>query len=193
VEASAGGAVFDQWLQRCHYRVALVFADIVGSTLLIHSRGTEVYARVLSSYRERADRLAEGLDGRIVSREGDEIFAVFAAAGDAYRFARGLVDDAGHPLLTARVGLHVGTVHPHDEGLIGRAVPFAARVMAHGAPHEFWTSDAAKTAIEHEMPAVADRIPWVASEECVLDGVPAPQRLWRIASEPGAHEGPPDR
>ena len=121
------------------------------------------------------------LDGWVVSREGDEIFAAFLTAGAAYRFARAMFENAGHPEIHVRVGVHYGTVSCHDSGLIGRAVPYAARVMAHAAPSELWISDAAKTALEAESHSLAGAIPWIRSEECLLDGIPAPQRLWRAA------------
>jgi class 3 adenylate cyclase len=171
----------ERLLDRTGHRVGLVFADIVGSTLLLHNRGTEVYARILSAYRSRADTLALDQQGVVVSHEGDEVFAVFPSAATAYMYARGLFDDAGHPLLTARIGMHFGPVRRHESGLIGRVVPLAARVMAHAAPHQIWVSDAAKKALEAESSPLAEGIRWITSEQCLFDGVPDPQRLWRAA------------
>jgi adenylate cyclase len=175
------GLTIEQWLARAERGVGLVFADIVGSALLVHGEGTKVYARILSAYRSRADELVAGLDGWVVSREGDEIFSAFLSATSAYRFARAMFEDAGHPQVAVRIGVHFGTVSSHDSGLVGRVIPFAARVMAHAAPHEVWVSDAAKRALEAESLLLANEISWITSEQCLLDGIPAPQLLWRAA------------
>ena len=169
----------EDWLSRSDGDVCLVFADIVGSALLVHGQGTRVYAHVLSAYRLRAESLASALDGRIVSKEGDEIFAAFLSAATGYRFARELNDDAGHSLISVRVGVHVGHVSCHEARLVGRAVPLAARVMDHAGPHELWISDTARQALIAEDPSLVDAIPWVTSEVSVLQGIPEPQLLWR--------------
>jgi class 3 adenylate cyclase len=173
-------AVETDW-RRQDGAVGLVFADIVGSTRLINHHGTEVYARILGSYRSRADRLSSEFNGWIVSRTGDEIFAAFPGTLGAYGFARGLYDDAGDPLLIARIGMHFGSVRLRDTDVVGRVVPLAKRIMEHAAPHELWMSDIAKARLEAESHSVASAIPWIVSEECVLKGIPDPQRLWRAA------------
>lgn len=104
----------EDWLSRSDGDVCLVFADIVGSALLVHRQGTRVYAHVLSAYRLRAESLASAHNGRIISKEGDEIFAAFLDAPTGYRFARELNDDAGHTLISVRVGVHVGHVSCHE-------------------------------------------------------------------------------
>jgi len=162
-------------------RAALVFADILGSVLLVHSQGTEVYPHILGAYRNRALQLVTQLDGRLISKEGDEIFVAFLSAAAAYRFGCEMFQDAGHPLVAVRVGIHVGAVQSHDAGLVGRAVPFAQRVMDHAAAHELWLSDDAKRAIEHESPELAGEIRWVADERCILKGFPDTKQLWRAA------------
>jgi class 3 adenylate cyclase len=171
----------EDWLSRSDGDVCLVFADIVGSALLVHGQGTRVYAHVLSAYRLRAERLARALDGHIVSKEGDEIFAAFLNAVTGFRFARELNDDGGHALISVRVGLHVGHVSCHEARLVGRAVPLAARVMDHAGPHEIWISDMARQALIAEDPSLETAVPWVTSEVAILHGIPEPQVLWRAA------------
>lgn len=172
------------WLASSAREVGLVFADIVGSTALLHGQGTQIYARILNAYRRRAERVAAEEGGWIVSLEGDEIFAVFPTATKACRFGMALFEDAGDPRIAVRVGVHYGPVSRHGSGLVGRAVPTAARVMAHAAPHQMWVSDPARIALEREAqeqdPAAASFHPrWLTQEECTLDGIPGTQRLWR--------------
>jgi class 3 adenylate cyclase len=167
------------WLGGAGRSVGLVFADIVGSSQLVHGQGTRIFVDVLSAFRLRAELLAGALDGRIVSKEGDEIFAAFLTAGGAYHFARKISRDAGHPLISVRVGLHFGSVSCHEARLVGRAVPLAARVMDHAGPRELWLSDTARQALNAEQPSLTEQIRWVTSEVCVLHGIPEPHLLWR--------------
>ena len=167
------------WLGGGGRPVGLVFADIVGSSQLVHGEGTRIFVDVLSAYRLRAEHLAASLDGRIISKEGDEIFAAFLAVPNAYHFARKMAENAGHRLISVRVGVHFGNVSCHEGRLVGRAVPFAARVMDHADARELWISNAAKRALHEEQPSLADAIPWVTSEVCVLSGIPEPHLLWR--------------
>lgn len=167
------------WLALRGGMVCLVFADIVGSVLLVHAQGTRVFAHVLSAYRARAEELAENCAGRIISKEGDEIFAAFLDVVSGYRFARELSVDAGHPLISVRVGLHVGKVSCHDGRLVGRTVPMTNRIMDRAGSHEIWMSGVAKDAIGAEQPRLLEQIEWVTSEVCALEGIPEPQRLWR--------------
>lgn len=169
------------WAENGGRDLCLVFADIVGSALLVHGQGTKVYAHVLTAYRARAERLAAALDGRIISKEGDEIFAAFHTAARGFRFARELSADAGHELIAVRVGLHCGHVSCHEARLVGRAVPLAARVMERAAPHELWISDTARKALIAEQPSIVGELQSIRSEVCMLHGIPEPQLLWRVA------------
>ena len=179
MDSEALPSTLHTWLSHGDGHAALVFADILGSVLLVHGQGTQIYAHILSAYRSRAQQLVTQWDGRLISKEGDEIFVAFRSAVAAYRYGREMFEDAGHPLVTVRIGIHVGAVTSHDSGLVGRAVPYAQRVMDHAAAHELWLSDDAKRAIERESPQLADEIRWVADERCILKGFPEEQLLWR--------------
>jgi class 3 adenylate cyclase len=170
----------EDWVGHGGRDLCLVFADIVGSALLVHGQGTRVYTHVLTAYRTRAKTVAGALDGRIISKEGDEIFAAFPTASAGYRFARALNADAGHELIAVRVGVHVGHVSCHEARLVGRAVPMAARVMERGGPHELWISDTARNALVAEQPSLIAETQRMRSEMCVLHGIPEPQVLWRV-------------
>jgi class 3 adenylate cyclase len=167
------------WLGGGGRPLGLVFADIVGSSQLVHGEGTRVFVDVLSAFRLRAEQLAATLDGRVISKEGDEIFAAFLTVAGAYHFARKMAENAGHRLIAVRVGVHFGNVSCHDGRLVGRAVPFAARVMDHAGPRELWISEIAKRALQEEQRSLANEIPWVTNEVCELDGIPEVQLLWR--------------
>jgi class 3 adenylate cyclase len=174
------------WLEWSTHGVGLVFADIIGSTAELYDRGTENYNSIIHVFRGRARELAAQFGGFVLSSEGDEVFAAFSTASGSCRFARGIFDDAGHPALMTRVGVHFGTINPDpfpvspDSRPTGRTVHLAAKVMKRALSHELWVTDAVKQALERESASAAG-IAWVASEQCVLGGVPLPQLLWRAA------------
>jgi class 3 adenylate cyclase len=159
--------------------VGIVFTDIVGSTLLLHRQQTKNYAVILRAHQARASQLTTAFEGRLVTNVGDEMLTVFRSARAAFEFARHFFEDAGHPQLSIRAGVHFGTVHADGPDLVGRHVHFGARVMAHGRDHELWVSDAAKSALEAESAGFSSGIHWMCSEDCELKGVPEVQRLWR--------------
>jgi class 3 adenylate cyclase len=169
------------WLERSPRAVGIVFIDIVDSTILLHRLKTMNFTLVLGAYKSRAVAVAARCDGRLVDSVGDELFAVFRTATDAYRFAADLFGDPGHPELRVRAGVHFGSVQAHDGRLVGRNVHLGARIMEQGRDHELWVSDAAKTALESESGSFASAITWLASVECELKGIPDPQRVWRAA------------
>jgi adenylate cyclase len=171
----------EDWLARSGHTVGIVFADIVGSTLLLHRLKTRNFALILGAYQTRASQLAAQYNGRLIDRIGDQLLAAFENATTAYEFGSALFDDPGHPKLTVRVGVHIGKVRAHDGHLVGRHIHFGARVVEHGRGNELWVSDAAKIALERESSGLASRISWITVEECELPGIPGPCRLWRAA------------
>jgi class 3 adenylate cyclase len=171
----------EDWLDHSPRAVGIVFTDIVGSTILIHRLETTNFSLILRAYQARALELAARFGGRVVDKVGDELFAAFRTAADAYRFASALYQDAGHPQLSVRAGVHFGTVQADEGRLVGRNVHLGARIMEHGGDHELWLSDAAKRALESESEAFASAITWLASVDCQLKGIPDTHRLWRAA------------
>jgi class 3 adenylate cyclase len=176
-----GTTSLGDWLEHSAGAIGIVFSDIVGSTLLLHRQKTMNYSLILRAHRSRAALLAARFDGRLVDPVGDGLVAAFRGATNAYQFASGLFHDPGDPHISVRAGVHFGPAQTHDEGLIGRHVHLAARVMEHGRDHELWVSDAAKAALEQEWLGFASGITWITSEECELKGIPDRHRLWRAA------------
>lgn len=167
------------WVERYGGRLALVFTDIVGSTLLLYSYGTSNYTATLQAHRRRAADRVEAHRGRLIDTARDELLAAFPTVAAAWAFASELRRDPGDPQLRLRAGIHQGPVQAHHGALMGRTVHLGARVMQHASDHEIWMSQAAREALEAEAPEVAAAIPWIASEQCELKGVPEKQTLWR--------------
>jgi predicted ATPase/class 3 adenylate cyclase len=119
--------------------VTLLFADVEGSTRLLHLLG-ERFAPARARMRELV-RAAAGKHGGVeVDWAGDGVFLAFARARDAIAAAAQIQsslaaepwpDEEAHRL---RVGIHTGEPDLGDEGYVGMDVAVAARVCssAHG-------------------------------------------------------------
>jgi class 3 adenylate cyclase len=135
--------------------LALLFADIVGSTAHQAAAGDLVFADALGECRERTALLLATHRGRLVKWIGDGFFAVFEDAASALTFATALQQSmsrdpivvAGHRL-AIRIGLHVGKVllcqTSYGEEILGADVNLAARVSAMANPDEVINSRAAR-------------------------------------------------
>jgi len=174
-------ASLSEWLEQHGGTVALVFADVVGSTSLLYSRKTLNFTTILRANKSRAAALIRDLGGKLVNETGDEVLAAFPCATPAYTYATELFRDPGHPDLGVRVGMHFGAVSAESEALMGRNVHLGARVMQHALGCELWMSEAAKLALESESPEIASAITWIQVDDAELKGIPEKQRLWRIA------------
>ncbi|MET0560250.1 MAG: tetratricopeptide repeat protein [Gaiellaceae bacterium] len=119
--------------------VTLLFADVEGSTRLLHLLG-ERFAPARARMRELVRTAAARHDGAEVDWAGDGVFLAFSRARDAIAAAaeiqRSLAAepwpaDAAHRL---RIGIHTGEPELGDEGYVGMDVVVAARVCsaAHG-------------------------------------------------------------
>jgi class 3 adenylate cyclase len=112
---------------------------------------------------------------------GDAVFAAFHRVGDAFRYARSILEDTGSDKVRVRVGIHDGVVHPAHDGLFGKAVHYVARIAERAGESELWLSDAAKLALESSAPELAARLPWRLVDDCELREVPGRHRVWWLA------------
>jgi predicted ATPase/class 3 adenylate cyclase len=115
--------------------VTLLFADVEGSTRLLHVLG-ERFAPARARMRELVRQAASENDGAEVDWAGDGVFLAFRRAGDAVAAAaavqRSLAaepwpDEEPHRL---RIGIHTGEPDLGPEGYVGMDVVVAARVCA---------------------------------------------------------------
>jgi predicted ATPase/class 3 adenylate cyclase/Tfp pilus assembly protein PilF len=143
---------------------ALVFTDVVDSTAWVERLGDRGAAELWAEHDRRARELLARHRGREIDR-ADGVFALFAEAADAARYALAYHDALAPLQLRARCGVHVGTVtlrdnRPEDVArgakpieVEGRAKPLAARVMALASGGQTLLTDAARQALGAAPPS----------------------------------------
>jgi class 3 adenylate cyclase len=116
--------------------VAVLFVDIVDSTVRAAELGDRTWRGVLDEFDVNVGRLLARHDGILVKSTGDGILARFAAPAQAIRCAGAMVAMAATAGLQLRAGLHAGEVELRGEDINGLAVHIASRVSAMAGPGE---------------------------------------------------------
>lgn len=118
--------------------VAVLFADVVGSTRLYEVLGD---ARARETILLTVDVMGQATErnrGTVIKTIGDEILAIFPTASDAVNAAAEMQHDiSGHPELilpdqhvAIRIGCHFGPVVHEQNDIFGGAVHLANRMTA---------------------------------------------------------------
>ncbi|MEP7224162.1 MAG: adenylate/guanylate cyclase domain-containing protein [Actinomycetota bacterium] len=115
--------------------VTLLFADVEGSTRLLHALG-ERFAPARARLREIVRERASSRDGHEVDWAGDGVFLTFPSAREAIAAAteiqRALAEEPWPPdeALRLRIGIHTGEPELVDDDYVGMDVVIAARICA---------------------------------------------------------------
>jgi len=128
--------------------LAIVFADVVGSTQLYEQLGDTQAREMVGRCVEIMRKVTESNNGTVVKTIGDEIMATFAVADDAMAAAKtmqekiaGAADlehDQGH--VAIRVGCHFGHVVQEQRDIFGAAVHTANRMTSQAKAHQIITT-----------------------------------------------------
>ena len=141
----------------------LLFTDVVDSTRMVERLGDARAALVWAEHDRKARDLLAIHRGREIGR-ADGFLLLFDDAADAARYAHAYHRAIAEIALTARAGIHAGTVTlranlPADiaRGAIsteveGLAIPLAARVMSLARPGQTLLSRAARDALIDRVP-----------------------------------------
>jgi class 3 adenylate cyclase/tetratricopeptide (TPR) repeat protein len=147
--------------------VSVLFADLVGFTVLSESRDAEEVRELLSRYFETCRRLVERYGGTVEKFIGDAVMAVWgtptANEDDAERAVRtaldlvaaaaGIADELGVAELRLRAGVLTGeaavTVGAQGEGMVaGDLVNAASRIQSAADPGAVLVGDSTRRATE---------------------------------------------
>lgn len=172
--------------------VTLLFADVEGSTRLLHALGDR-YAPVHARIRELVRAATARHGGTEVDWAGDGAFLAFARARDAVNAAadlqRSLAAESWPPAaqVRMRVGIHTGEPELGHEGYVGMDVHVAARICSAAHGGQVLVSRSTRDVAGDEPGGDVAFRPLGSHR---LKSVHAPQRLFQLLA-PGLEEGFP--
>ncbi|MCK9201381.1 MAG: adenylate/guanylate cyclase domain-containing protein [Gallionella sp.] len=134
-------------------KLAVLFADISGSTALYESRGDEIARRLIAQCIAVMLREVQAYRGTLIKTIGDEIMCTFASAEAALLAACAMQNsvekgrfEGGYPM-HIRVGFHYGDVIREEGDVFGDTVNVAARVAAITRASQIMTTQAVVDAL----------------------------------------------
>ena len=172
--------------------VTLLFADVEGSTRLVHSLG-EGYGPVRARMRELVRATASAQGGHEVDWAGDGVFLAFPRARDAVVAAAELQQAlAAEPwpadaAVRFRIGIHAGEPQVEEDGYVGLDVHIAARICATGHGGQVLVSRTVRDLVGDDRPAGVSFRPLGSHR---LKDVPSPEQLFQLIA-PGLLEAFP--
>ncbi|HVS23340.1 MAG TPA: adenylate/guanylate cyclase domain-containing protein [Gammaproteobacteria bacterium] len=166
--------------------VAILFADVVGSTQLYEQLGDvkarQMVGRCLDIMREAT----EANRGSVIKTMGDEVMSTFSTADDAMNAARRmqerittdgeLAHDNGH--VAIRIGCHYGPVVQEHRDIFGSAVHTANRMTSQAKAKQIITTLSTVERLSPEWQAVARQID-IATVRGRADEVVLFEVLWQ--------------
>ena len=108
--------------------LAVLFADIDGSTKLYETHGDETAHRLTAQCLTLLDTQAGLAGGRTVKTSGDGVMCVFATPDAAFRAATLMRDAQKRTPVSIHAGFHFGPVIEDDGDFYGDTVNLAARI-----------------------------------------------------------------
>jgi adenylate cyclase len=161
--------------------VAILLADICGSTPLYEAIGDPAAARQIVACRDELRSIIARRGGTFIQSRGDDVLCTFADPSSALRAARELLAPLPASQLAIHGGMHVGpVVHAHGD-IFGDAVNLTARLAALARPGEILTS---KGFVDSVPPA--DRSSLRVLDTRILKGKGKPTEIYSLASEDSA-------
>lgn len=127
--------------------MAVLFADITGSTMLFAKVGDENARRIERAWLRQVGELLPQFEGRIVKTVGDTIMCAFASADNAVRAACAMqVAVTNEPpagqAIALHMGLHFGAVILEGDDMFGDTVNVSAYLADVAAPRQIVITDA---------------------------------------------------
>ena len=166
--------------------VAILFADVVGSTQLYERLGDVKAREMVSRCLEIMRAATDANDGNVIKTMGDEVMSTFPTADDAMNAARSMQEqitqapelshDDGH--VSIRIGCHFGPVVQEQRDIFGSAVHTANRMTSQAKAGQIITTQATVDLLGPEWRGLARQID-VATVRGKADEVVLYEVLWQ--------------
>ncbi|HLF11610.1 MAG TPA: adenylate/guanylate cyclase domain-containing protein [Gammaproteobacteria bacterium] len=166
--------------------VAILFADVVGSTQLYEQLGDIKARKMVGLCLDIMREATESNQGSVIKTMGDEVMATFPTADDAMSAAKRmqeqisadpeLAHDNGH--VAIRIGCHFGPVVQENRDIFGSAVHTANRMTSQAKANQIITTLSTVERLSPEWQATARQID-VAMVRGQADEVVLFEVLWQ--------------
>ena len=166
--------------------VAILFADVVGSTQLYERLGDVKAREMVARCLEIMRAATEYNNGSVIKTMGDEVMSTFTTADDAMNAARRmqeqitqdpeLAHEDGH--VAIRIGCHFGPVVQEQRDIFGSAVHTANRMTSQAKAKQIITTQATVDLLSPEWHSVIRQID-VATVRGKADEVILYEVLWQ--------------
>src|SRR5439155_15895285 len=118
-DKTAPGRQLTEWAGAERATLAIIFTDVVGSTVLSGRLGDETMYKVWGAHFGRSRQLIADHGGCPIKSLGDGDMAVFKTVEAALDYALALQADPGHSELNLRAGIHIGPIHVLADDVLG--------------------------------------------------------------------------
>ena len=176
---------FRGWAGGERVTLAIVFTDIVGSTVLGEKIGDEAMNEVRRSHFTQSRLLISQFKGREIKTIGDSFMTAFKCVDAALDYALALQKKTGHPKVQIRAGIHIGAMQVEEEDVFGATVNFAARIVGAINDADIWLSDRAKDDVDRLGAKRHKYLKWERKDHVPMKGFAGEFTLWVIKKPTG--------
>jgi len=167
-------------------KLAILFADVVGSTQLYDALGDDRARETVQQCLRVMKQATEHYGGTVIKTMGDEVMSTFPSADDALNAANQMQQritntirietDDSH--VSIRIGCHFGPVVAEDRDIFGAAVHTANRMTSQAKAGQIITTSALVEQLSPQWKALVRQID-VATPKGQSDEVAVFEVLWQ--------------
>ncbi len=128
------------------YLAAVLFTDLVGSTVRAVDEGDAQWRELLDIHDRTVRECVRHHGGRVVKYTGDGVLALISSATGALDTVASIRHRLAEQGLRIRAGVHVGDVDVRGDDVSGLAVNIAARIMSQADSNETLVSETVRQA-----------------------------------------------
>lgn len=167
-------------------KLAILFADVVGSTQLYEALGDDRARETVQQCLRVMKQATEHYGGTVIKTMGDEVMSTFPSADDALNAANQMQQritntiriDTDDSHVSIRIGCHYGPVVAEDRDIFGAAVHTANRMTSQAKAGQIITTSALVEQLTPQWKALVRQID-VATPKGQSDEVAVFEVLWQ--------------
>lgn len=166
--------------------LAIVFADVVGSTQLYESLGDDDARETVQRCVDCMKETTTDFNGEVIKTMGDEVMSTFPTVDDAMnaasemqkRITTGNLSGRDDINVSIRIGCHFGHVVVEERDIFGAAVATANRMTSQAKAGQIITTESTVELLSEEWKSVVRQI-GVATLRGQIDEVALYEVLWQ--------------